>query len=260
MSVSAKLPSDPADRASAAPARPRPSERAAQHAGPAIVELVGPAGAGKTSVLQAIQRHNGTIRLWRRFGRARRLHLFTRYAPGLAPTAYELLWNSPRSASAMLRHLLRLKMLERVVSALPAGELIVMDEGPVYSLCQLGLLRAPDRPSVRLERAWRGSLDQWRRSLDAVIWLDGPNAVLADRIRARPKSIGGIERQGDEELYRFLDRFRCTYRAILDELEADGSVPIVAIDTGSQSLDQTDATVLAAVARLQSQRDAGADR
>ena len=220
-----------------------------------IVELVGVAGAGKTTVLNAIRQRDQTIRPWRRFERLRSLPMSIRHMVALVPTALELLRKSPRSCWACTKHLVRLRTLHTMLAreTTTAHRAIILDEGPVYSLCRLRLLQQASLGNTHLPSGWRTTLAQWPGSLDVVIWLDAPDPVLMQRIRSRAKA-HDVKQGTDREVFGFLERWRCTYREILAHLPAAGPVKMVEVDTARESAGQAASSVLAVVKRMRPSR------
>jgi len=244
-----------ADSSTGALHKARPKHPTPAAGRPLIVELVGLAGAGKTTVLQAIRQRDQTVRLWRRFERLRSLPLSIRHMVALAPTAFELLRKSPRSCWPCTKHLLRLRTFHTMLAreTTTAHRAIIMDEGPVYSLCRLRLFQKAGLGNTPLPNGWRTTLAQWPGSLDVVIWLDAPDPVLAQRIRNRAK-IHDVKQGTDREVFGFLERWRCTYREVLSQLPAAGPMRIVEIDTSGESADQAAGSVLAVVKRMRPSR------
>jgi len=221
-----------------------------------IVELVGPAGAGKTTVLRALGRRDKSIRAGLHIDRLRSLPAMARQGLTLAPASFELLRQSPRSWLSGMVHLLRLRTLHPVLGreALPAYRAIVLDEGPVFSLTRLSAFHSAGHGEGRLAREWGRELERWAGALTAVFWLDAPNLVLLDRIRSRPKD-HRIKTKTLREAYDFLDRYRSAYLEVLDRMTAIGLVRVVGLDATGESADQAAAGILAALDQLGRPRD-----
>jgi hypothetical protein len=228
---------------------------------PLIVELLGPAGAGKTAVLRALGQRDESIRPGLRIDRVRFLPTMIRHAIGLAPTAFELMRRSPGSWRPVMLHLLRLRSLPGVLSrgTTPAYRAIVLDEGPLFSLSRLSVFHEANTGNGRLALGWHAALDYWAGALDAVIWLDAPNPVLWQRIRERSKE-HQIKDKGEREAFEFLDRYRDAYREVLARLTTIGRVRLTWIDTAAESVDQATARILDVLGRMGHPRRAARDR
>lgn len=222
------------------------------------MELVGPAGAGKTAALRALGQRADSVQPGLRIDRLRYLPIIIWHTLALASTGFELLEESPRSWWPGMRHLVRLRTLHAVLAreASPSHRAIILDEGPVFSLSRLSMFQNASLGNGRLARAWRTILDRWAGTLDVVIWLDAPDPVLAQRIRSRSK-FHQVKEATDQQLYEFLGRYRSAYREVLARLTAAGHVRLVEMDTDGESADQAAAKILAVLERMQAASSGG---
>jgi len=214
-----------------------------------VVELVGPAGAGKSTLLAALLARDPELRPrpTRRSARARLLALA--HAAGLAPLASTLVRRVPLGAAReTLRYLLRLRTYHALtLQARRARGIIILDEGPVYTLARLAAFPAggADARVRGLEayaHAWRG---RWARTLDLVVWLDAPDAVLMGRIRGRSKA-HRAKGTDDAAAAEFLRRYRAAYAGELTKLRAAG-VYVLVLDTQRETVEAAAERVLAAI-------------
>lgn len=214
---------------------------------PLILELVGPAGAGKTSVLRAIGQRDPHILAGLRIDRLRFAARMGRHAVGLAPTIAELVWRGVPSRRLAAVHLLRLRTLPAVLQRQAHSPLraIVLDEGPVFSLSRLCVFQDADRAGGRLGAEWQAARQRALGYLDGVVWLDTSDSVLLHRIREREKEVirGGTEAQ----VARLLVRYRDVYRRLLEGVRSAGRATILEVDTATQSADAVADRILAAL-------------
>lgn len=215
---------------------------------PLIAELIGPAGAGKTAMLRRLrQRHTG-IRAGLSIDRVRFLPALTWYALALVPTGLEVLRDDWRSTWPVMLHLLRLRTLPAVVAQEtrtgPAA--IVLDEGPLFSLARLSVFQHARENRARLGREWDHQLERWSTLLDVVVWLDAPDAVLAQRIRKRVKP-HRVKDDSDQAIYEFLGQYRRSYADIRTRLVSAGHTRIIDVDTSVLPAEQSVPMVLAAL-------------
>jgi hypothetical protein len=215
---------------------------------PLIAELVGPAGAGKTAMLRRLgQRHTG-IRAGLSIDRTRFLPALTWYALALVPTGLEVLQDDWRSTWPVMLHLLRLRTLPAVVTqeASTGPAAIVLDEGPLFSLARLSVFHRARENRARLGREWDDQLGRWSNLLDVVVWLDAPDAVLAQRIRKRLKP-HRVKDDSDQAIYEFLAQYRRAYSDIRARLVSTGHTRIIDVDTSVMPAEQSVPMVLAAL-------------
>jgi shikimate kinase len=225
-----------------------------------IVELVGPAGAGKTALLRALSALDASIRSGIRVERLRFLPLILWHSLALAPAAVELITENPRTWWPGMRQLVRLRTLHPAVARETgsADVAIILDEGPLFSLARLTVFQNANRGTGRLAREWRAELTRWAGELDVVVWLDAPDTVLAQRIRNRRKR-HDVKNGTDGEVTEFLSRYRSAYRTILDHLRAAGRVRIVEIQTNENTTDRIAEDILVALGHGKPRNGAVAD-
>ena len=183
---------------------------------PLRVELVGPAGAGKstlsTSLLRQLYGAPGTI-----WGQPV-LPLLLNGAQ-LVPTFTSLWLHSRSPLWHETRHMVRLRTLQRALrqAAGHSDQVLLFDEGPVFALAWLRgfgheAMRQP--PSAEW---WQTALREWAAVMDAVIVLDAPDQLLAARIRSRARA-HEVKELPDPEIARWMARFRQALEWVLAEM------------------------------------------
>lgn len=225
-----------------------------------IVELVGPAGAGKTAVLREIGRRDPQVCAGLSIDRLRFSAVMARHAIGLIPTAAELLRRNPNSWWRGALHLLRLRTMPSVLADQTASAFgaIILDEGPVFSLSRLSVFQNANRAGGRLTRDWHAALEQCVRWLDGIVWLDAPDDVLLQRIRTRDKA--PIIKGGTEaDLACLLTRYREAYQDVLARVRAAGGVRIIEVDTARQPSHEVAKDILAALPSMRTRAEPARD-
>jgi len=225
---------------------------------PAIIELVGPAGAGKTALRRMIRAREPDIRAGLSIDRLRFAPTLARHTLALVPMSLQLLLRRPAAMWPSLVHVLRLRTFPSVLdhAARPGCRAILLDEGPVFSLARLRVSQAA-RQSGRLADEWQRALGACPGWLDAVVWLDAPDATLMQRIRDRPKA-HRVKERSEAEVTGFLDRYREAFRAVLDAVRATGQVRVIEIDTSRVTTEMAAATLLDALPPVSATPGSGA--
>ena len=204
-----------------------------------VIELVGPAGAGKTTLLRALGASDESIRAGVRVDRRRDLPLVLRHSPEAGGVLLAALGRDVRAGWSAAVHLLRLNVLLSIASRPDHGatRAVILDEGPTFILTRLAAF--PDRQiaEAAFESAWERGLRRTSEVLDAIVWLDAPDTVLAQRIREREKA-HRIKRASDSELRHFLDHYRATYSHVVDRIAAAGPTRVLRFDTSRRSTDR----------------------
>jgi predicted ATPase len=200
--------------------RSGPASAVTEPVRPLVVELAGPAAAGKTSLLLALGAGDRTLRAGLRVPRQR--HLAT--ALTLAPTFvalhrpfHGLLWKEMKR----ITYLGSLYELLRERSGASAGT-VLLDEGAVYMLARLEVLGAEGIRSAAYATWWRAAIEAWSSTLDLIVWLEAPDPILRDRLRRRAQS-HPVKRLSDDAIDRFIASYRDSYRRVIRSLmEARG--------------------------------------
>jgi predicted ATPase len=201
---------------------------------PLVVELVGPAAAGKTSVLHALRmRDDGLVVVGCR--PSRRQHVAS--AIGLAPIFLALhlpfrglLWKEMKRIAYVRTYQ---RLLEARASAHPGA--VVLDEGPIYMLARLLVFGGDKLQSTVFASWWRDAIAQWARLLDIVVWLDAPDATLIHRLRTRrqPHPVSALS---EEAIARFMSSYREAYDIVVADLTAVQPARVLVFRTHQDSV------------------------
>jgi len=211
---------------------------------PLIIELVGPAGAGKSTITKALRKSNGNIRI------------------GTVPNVRDIkdfpffLWNTillipifltiyrnKKQGSFTRRQIVNMAVLEgwhRRLQGLDSrnGKVIILDQGPVHILSDL-LRFGPRNFRPMIPRWWNNTYQVWAHTLNMVVCLDAPDPVLLNRIRTRAKN-HACKSETDDQAISFLRRCRITQDGTLSAMRINSSGPeVVCLDTSQTSLDET---------------------
>jgi len=194
-----------------------------------VVEIVGPAGAGKSTLYQALCGRNG-LRL-DNFPDVRRLANLPFF-----------LWNgarvigSLRGRGGLSRQELAWMAILRGWPALlqkSDSRVTVLDQGPVYLLTELREFGPVSLQTSAAEALWRDLSACWSQTLSLIVWLDADDADLLERIRAREKA-HIVKDASDEETLSFLNRYRAAYEHVM----ADLRVPVLRFNSSCMTTEQ----------------------
>lgn len=207
-----------------------------------IVELVGLAGAGKTTLSRALSRQDEKIRVAADLKLRKLAHIpvFVGHVPFLLSLFLRRCRSSRWFTWDEIKALVYLKAWPRVLrqQASNNGIIVLLDHGPVFKLATL-LAFGPDKlRSDELEKWWNNILKQWASTLDMIIWLDAPDKNLVERINSRSQQ-HAVKGKSEQEACRFLAIYRTSYQEILAKLKAYEGPTLLQFDTSQESIEKT---------------------
>lgn len=207
--------------------------------GPArIVELVGPAGAGKTTVTRTLLQYSTKVKVAPDISLRRPKHLAISALS--VPLSLPVLWPGTHNGRWFTRDefksLIYLKTWPRVLTQQAANNrgAILLDQGPVFRLATLHAFGPEDIRKPAAVTWWNKMFKLWAPVLDIVIWLDAPNTVLEQRINTRTRW-HLVKGKSKQDTSQFLDWYRISYHEVLTRLSANGGPRLIKFDTSQTS-------------------------
>ena len=202
---------------------------------PQVVEVIGPAGAGKTTLCEMLSRDHTSIYL-NNFPDVRKLSsapFFIWNVLQISPTLLDLAQHTNQKLSR--REFAWLSILHGwsgvLRKDLKNNKTILLDQGPVYLLTELYESNPGFLQSQAAEMMQRKIYERWAKTLDVIVWLDATDKCLLERINSRQKN-HPIKNEAAEVVYKFLSRFRNAYEQIIPNLSAyNPELTILRFDT-----------------------------
>ena len=215
------------------------TDKAIVEKSPLVVEVIGPAGAGKTTLVQALSQCNMKFQPDFRLSKMKKIPIFINNTFFLLPTFLRQYrssrWFNLRETRSMVYLVAGLHVLGQQASN--SDIVTLLDHGPIYRLAFLRELGPEITKSQRYMRWWTNLLNQWIDTIDAIIWLDAPNDILWERIRGRDRQ-HSIKEKHEHEAFEFLSRYRTSFEQTIAEGVADHYPMLLHFDTNQNSLEK----------------------
>ena len=206
-----------------------------------MVELVGPAGAGKTTLSRVLVHGSEKVVVAADISLRKKeyLLLFLKNFSSVLP----LLVGSGRPDRSFtwdeVKAMIYLKESPSALrrEATNGHTIILLDHGPIFKLATLYAFGPERLKSEAFETWWSDMFRQWAFLLDMIVWLDAPDSILEERINSRPQR-HAVKGKSQAEVREFLERYRSSYQKMLTKLVADGGPTLCQFDTSQNSLEQ----------------------
>lgn len=210
-----------------------------------VAEIIGPAGSGKTTLTQLLRTGNNVragLSVW---GLPLSLLSVSTIASipdliGFCRRRKNLNWEDLK---LVVQHNALLRLISR--EGTKGYRALLLDEGNVFALAKLRAF-GPGGEATDSSTDWmEGFVNKVAPAIDAVIWLDAPDSVLARRIRERDKD-HRMKNKSDAEIETHLSLYRSSFERVVAELRKSNGrdLKVFRFRTDQQPMDQIAARVL----------------
>ena len=180
-----------------------------------VAEIIGPAGAGKSTLSRLLQGQNDVragLSVW-----GLPLGLLAASAVASLPDLASLCRNRKRFAWEDLRLVIQHNALLRLIhrESAKGQQTLLLDEGTVFALAKLRAFSLQNAGDC--DPLMQSLFNKLAPTLNAVVWLDAPDAILARRIREREKPHRMKERS-DTEIANHLSSYRKSFERVVAEI------------------------------------------
>jgi hypothetical protein len=197
------------------------SSKYVSHKFPHIIEFVGVAGTGKSTLLKAMMTKDERIKTVA-------LPLKCSYLPCLVRITFKwfplYLKNYRKSRWFTLQEIRNMAYLDRWIShirnqASARQNIVGIDPGSIYWLSSLQKFGPKVTRHPKYLNWWEKRFDQWGSALDVAIWLDAPAELCLQRVLARDEFHEIKDMHANEALLE-LKGYRECYKRIIPEMSS----------------------------------------
>lgn len=217
------------------------ADKPIEQGSPLIVELVGLAGSGKTTLSRALNHQSEKIQIGAEIELRKLKHIpvFVRNTPTLVPVILHRSRYSRGFTWEEIKYLVYLNGWPHVLGqqAAHGGGAILLDHGPVFKLATLNAFGPEYLKTERAKPWWNTMFKQWASTVDIVIWLDAPDPILEQRINSRNQR-HAVKGKNEAEVLQFLARYRVSYEQILAKLTTNDGPVLFQFDTSQMTIEQ----------------------
>lgn len=215
---------------------------------PIIIEMVGLAGAGKSTLRKVLAQRNARIQVAPPPSKAIYLPFLGRdiflWLPIYLGKYRHSRWFTPQETKLMGYLSTWLPYLRW--QAIGKGIVVVLDPGSVYWLSALREFGPEITQSLRYQRWWNEMLFQWTAALEAIIWLDAPDELLLERVLGRDEW-HEAKGQPRKQALEYFARYRMWYERVIAAMTGCNGPRVLRFRTDQISPEQMADKVLAVI-------------
>jgi len=192
-----------------------------------IAEIVGPAGAGKSTITSALSGYlpiqlDHSLR-WR--------ELVPLYYPRVLSSLPLYLCKYRNKGNSFWPAVRRMAYFDKLCSKLIRKQqskslVCLLDQGPIYHLAHIIRFYSAVVDDQAFERWWAHAFSVCATTIDYIFWVDAPDDVLLKRIHTRNKQ-HRVRECSELEARKFLDSYRETYMQVIQRMTTSGSPRII---------------------------------
>jgi len=206
-----------------------------------LIELIGPAGAGKSSLLRELRRQDPTLSIFAdrlRVREPQNLPFYLSSGAAALPTVLRSAWQERWYTREELSRMLYLVGMHRVFQRrLQRHGVTVIDQGPIFELTHLRAFGPARLHSYAFASWWRGLYRRWASLFKLVVWLDAPDEILIPRVRHREQA-HVIKHYSEADAQALLTRYRHSFRNVMEQLQHHAPIPVLSFTTNQMSVEE----------------------
>lgn len=206
-----------------------------------LIELIGPAGAGKSSLLRELRRQEPALSIFAdrlRVREPQNLPFYLSSSAAALPTVLRSAWQERWYTKEELSRMLYLVGMHRVFQQrLQHRGVTVIDQGPIFELTHLRAFGPARLHNHTFAPWWRGLYQRWAALFKLVVWLDAPDEILIPRVRHREQA-HVIKHYSEADAQALLARYRHSFMNVMEQLQYHATIPVLTFTTNQMSVEE----------------------
>jgi shikimate kinase len=204
-----------------------------------VAEVIGPAGAGKSTLLRALSQREKRILPDIRLPKRVSIPILIRDTTTFLPTFLRYYRHSRWFTWRETRSMVYLSGWHQVLKhRAPRNDSVtVLDQGPIFRLALLREFGPELTHGDVYIKWWNNMLNQWAATLQLVIWLDAPDAVLFQRVNSRTE-LHRVKGQPEQDAYQYFGRYRTSYQQVIERMKAIQGPRLLCVNTHQTPVDR----------------------
>ncbi len=201
-----------------------------------VVEIIGPAGSGKTSVARKLAGDSNSLMTsvsWHDNKSGLFKVVFRRGFQILSMAVNKIPVETIKEIIGLETELDILKKHKKN-HVLPCRN-VVLEIGPVFKVAKILMEGKVKHPEL-VKRMCNKIAD----IVDLLVWIDAPNDILQLRINSREKQ-HMMKDQASDSIYEFLENYRKAFSSVISE--SGGGFPVVRFDSSKLTVDELSDTI-----------------
>jgi deoxyadenosine/deoxycytidine kinase len=212
---------------------------------PISIEMMGPAGAGKSSLIKILRESDQRFKLSSNPAGLNRIWYSAKLL-GLLPG---LILHRRTLSRDEIRSLVYLQAWH-AMNVDDHEQITLYDHGPLYRIAVLREYGVKFAQAKHFQKWLNSWYDRWTQRLDLVVLLDAPNEILMERVIARGR-FRVLMTVSSEEAMQQLDAYRRAFNRMLEPVRQTASFPqVLKFDTSTMTTEAIAAQVIEFVETL----------
>jgi len=215
-----------------------------------IIEMVGLAGAGKTTLTNYLCRQNENIQIAPDIQLRKLKHflIFFAHLPEIINILFRFRKSNPKLSWDEIKSIVYLNTWSKLLKqeAKQTGNTILLDHGPIFKMATLYAFGPEWLKRDDFQSWWQSIYERWDTTLNIVIWLYAPEPLLGERINSRDQR-HAVKGKSELEVFQFLEMYDISYKHVMSKMKISRNPSFMKFDTNKKTIKQISTEILSVI-------------